>query len=109
VRTWLNAVRYYIPAWFSLFKTWNSKDNPYNKWPGGVNFILRIPTLTWKKYYAQRKELLEQAAATYKHYQDYLADSIKECPNCGQKTYMKVGTTFLYRCYTCNDTPKEWR
>jgi uncharacterized protein YeaO (DUF488 family) len=105
VKIWLNAVRYYLLSWVHLFQTYNGKDS--RKWPNSIN--IRIPIPNWKKYYAQRKELLKQAAATYTHYQDYLSKYIEECPNCGQETYMKVGLTSLYRCYTCNDTPKEWK
>lgn len=104
MRTWLNALRYYLLSWVHLFQTYNGKDS--RKWPNSIN--IRIPILNWKKYYARRKELLKQAAATYKHSQ--IQDNfIKECPNCGLDTYMKVGLTSIYRCYTCNDTPKEWR
>jgi hypothetical protein len=108
MRTWLNGLRYYLIDWFHEFKRLNSKKrrSDYGLWYFTIPFITRK---NWQKYYAKRKELLEQAAATYKHYQDYLSKYIEECPNCGQETYMKVGLTSLYRCYTCNDTPKEWR
>jgi hypothetical protein len=108
VRTWLNAFRYYLVNWFDDLKMLNSKKrrSDYGLWYITIPLINRK---NWQRYYAKRKELLEQAAATYKHYQDYLSKYIKECPNCGQETYMKVGLTSLYRCYTCNDTPKEWK
>ncbi len=108
MRTWLNAFRYYLVNWFDDLKMLNSKKrrSDYGLWYITIPLINRK---NWQRYYAKRKELLEQAAATYKHYQDYLSKYIKECPNCGQETYMKVGLTSLYRCYTCNDTPKEWK
>jgi hypothetical protein len=85
-------------------------------------WYITIPLINrknWQRYYAKRKELLGRAAATYKHFQDpSYADKIKDCPKCGLDTYMQVtpyyyvgnkvkGKTY-YRCYTCNDTPKEW-
>ena len=108
MRTWLNAVKYYILSWLHLIRQTNGKD-PYGRWPGSIDYFIKIPRLSWNKYYARRKELLKKAEMAYKHYQTHLADNIKECPNCGQETYMKVGLTSLYRCYTCNDTPKEWK
>ena len=106
MRTWLNALRYYLVEWIDVFHHQNTTHERYKIDRKYIYF----PILNWKKYYAKRKYLLNQAAATYKHSQQpYLVNDIKDCPNCGRETYMKVGQTSLYRCFTCNDTPKEWK
>lgn len=106
MKTWLNALRYYLVEWIAVFRRQNKQHERYKI---DRNYFY-IPILNWKKYYAKRKYLLNQAAATFSHsQQSHYVNDIIECPNCGQETYMKVGTTLLYRCFTCDVTPKEWK
>ena len=109
MRTWLNALRYYLIGWVHELKTLNSRKrrSDYNLSYLTIPFINRR---NWQKYHAKRKELLTKAAVVYQHsLKRKNAEEIIDCPTCGQETYMYIKAAERYRCYTCNDTPKEWR
>jgi hypothetical protein len=106
MRTWLNALRYYYAEWLDGIRYLNNLNKPHRPFRDRII----IPLINWKKYYRKRLGLLSRGASAYKLYlKRKESKQIIECPNCGEETYMRPYGTNLYRCYTCNDTPKEWQ